>query len=99
MNIFVNNQLVFFPNVQRMIDAFIIQSGDLLDSVIINNKINISEMPAVQLLALLIEHDKVLSNLKKIKKDIVQVAIRELGYAHGRCQVPPLDNSTQRQYQ
>ena len=37
MNIFVNDQLVFFPHSQRMIDAFIIQAGDLLDSVIINN--------------------------------------------------------------
>ena len=37
MNIFVNNKLVFFPNGQRMIDAFIIQAGDLLDCVIINN--------------------------------------------------------------
>ena len=37
MNIFVDTQLVFFPNGQRMIDAFIIQAGYLLDSVIINN--------------------------------------------------------------
>ena len=58
MNIFVNNQLVFFPNGQRMIDAFIIQAGDILDSLIINNKITIYEMPAVQLSDLLIEHDK-----------------------------------------
>ena len=58
MNIFVNNQLVFFPNVQRMIDAFIVQAGNLLDIVIINNKSTISEMPAVQLSDLLIEHDK-----------------------------------------
>ena len=37
MNIFFNNQLVFFPNGERIIYAFIIQAGDLLDSVIINN--------------------------------------------------------------
>ena len=42
-----------------MIDAFIIQDRDLLDSIIINNKVNIYEMPAVQLLALLIEHDDI----------------------------------------
>ena len=59
MNIFVNNQLLFFPNGQRMIDSFIIQDGDLLDSVIINKEITISEMPAVQLSALLLEHDEV----------------------------------------
>ena len=48
---------MFFPNDQRMNDTFIIQSGDILDSVIINNEISISEMPAVQLLALLLESD------------------------------------------
>ena len=40
-----------------MIDAFIIQAGDPLDGVIINNKSYISEMPEVQLLSLLLEHD------------------------------------------
>ena len=48
-----------------MIDAFIIQSGDLLDSVIVNNDITIYEMPEVQLLALLLEHDEVLEQFKK----------------------------------
>ena len=57
MNIFVNHWL-FFPNGQRMVDAFIIQSVDLLDTVIINNEITISEMPAVQLLDLLLERDE-----------------------------------------
>ena len=62
MNIFVNNQLIFFSNGQRMIDAFIIQAGDILDSVVINNEINISGMPAVQLSVLLLEHEEFLSN-------------------------------------
>ena len=62
MNIFVNDQLAFFPDGQLMIDAFIIQYGGTLDIVIINNIITISEMPVVQLLALLIEHDAVLRN-------------------------------------
>ena len=47
-----------------MIDAFIIQAGGLLDSVIINKEITISDMPAVQLSALLLEHDKVFEKLK-----------------------------------
>ena len=45
-----------------MIDTFIIQAGDLLDIFIINNERTIYQMPVVQLLALLIEHDEVLSN-------------------------------------
>ena len=65
MNYFVNNQLLFLPNGQRMIDAFIIQYGYILDSVIINNKITISEMPVVQLLDLLLERDDFFEQLKK----------------------------------
>ena len=68
MNIFVNNQLVVFPNSQRMIDAFIIQYLYLLDRVIINRKITISEMPAPQLSALLLEHDEVFEQLEKNQK-------------------------------
>ena len=68
MNIFVNDQLAFFPDGQLMIDAFIIQYGGTLDIVIINNIITISEMPVVQLLALLIEHDAVFEKLKLEEK-------------------------------
>ena len=78
---------MFFSNVQRMIDAFIVQFRDLLDRLIINNKITISQMPAVQLSDLLIEHDDFFSNVKIIKNGIVQAVIREIGDAHVRCQV------------
>ena len=56
--------------VNEKIDAFIIQAGDLLDRVIINNEITISEMPSVQLLDPLLEHDEVFEQLKKIIKEI-----------------------------
>ena len=59
MNIFVNNQLVFFLSGQCMIESFIIQAGYILDSIIINKKITISDMPVVQLSAILLEHDEV----------------------------------------
>ena len=65
MNIFFNNKLVFFPNSQRIIEDSMIQSVDILDSVIIINKITLSEMPVVQLLALLLEHVEVFEQLKK----------------------------------
>ena len=63
----MNNQLVFLPNGQRIIYAFIIQAGYLLDTVIINNEINFSDIPAVQLLVLLLEHDDCFEQLKKLK--------------------------------
>ena len=54
-----------------MVDAFIIQSGDLLDSIIINNEITISEMLVVQLLVLILLHDEVFEQLKKEFKMIL----------------------------
>ena len=70
MNIIFNNQLVFFSNGQRMIDNFIIQARDILDSVIINTKIIISEMEEVQLYALLLEYDQVFEQFRKKSKMI-----------------------------
>ena len=55
---------MFFPNDQCMIDNFIMQAGDLLDKVITNNEIDIYEMPAVQILALLLDHDKIFEQLR-----------------------------------
>ena len=65
MNVFVNNRILFFPNNQRIIGAFIIQAGYPLDSIIIDNEITISEMPSGQLLDLLLEHDEVFEQFKK----------------------------------
>ena len=49
-------------------------------------------MPAVQLSDLLPEHDDFFEQFKtELKNDIVQAGIREIVDAHGRCQVPPLD--------
>ena len=62
MNTFVNNQLVFSPNGRCTIEAFIIQYGDILDRIIINNEITISEMTVVHLLDLLLEHDDFFRN-------------------------------------
>ena len=76
MNIFVNNQLVFFPNGQHMIDDFIIQSVYLLDSAIINDETTIPMMPAVQILVLLLEHDELFVQFKRgLKNYIVQESI------------------------
>ena len=49
-------------------------------------------MPAVQLLALLLEDDECFEHLKKqLKNNIVQAEIIKLVVSHGRCQVTPLD--------
>ena len=63
MNFFGNNQFVIFPNGEHMIELFTMQYIYLLDSIIIN----ISEIQAVQLSALFLEHDEVFEKLKQVK--------------------------------
>ena len=92
MHKYVSTQLMYFPNGQRMIDALIIQAGNLFDSVIIKNEIPIKEMPAVQLSALLLENDELFDRFQKdVKKDVIEAAIRELGEATTRCNVPSIN--------
>ena len=63
--------------------------GDLFDSVIIKNAILINKMRTIQLSALLLEHDELFDQLlKEMKNNVVQAAIRELGEAYLRCNVP-----------
>ena len=74
-----------------MIDAFIIQAGDLFNSVIIKNEIPINNgMPAVQLSALLLENDELFDRFQPDvnKDDVIEAAIRELGDVTTRCNVP-----------
>ena len=58
MNLFVRKKIKFVPNGMRVIDHFIVLSGDIFDSVIIEDNIPITETTAVQLSALLLEHDE-----------------------------------------
>ena len=93
MRRFFNQQLVYYPNGQRIIDYWIVQAGDLFDSVIINNEIPIVDMPPVQLSALLLERDDVFERFQKeLTRDVICAAIREIGDAYERCNVPSLDD-------
>jgi len=47
LNLFIRKQVKFFPNSIRVIDDFIILVGDLFNSVIFENNIPITEIPAV----------------------------------------------------
>lgn len=90
---FVHCQLQFYPNGQRIIDSYIIRSGDLFDSVIVKNEIPLYEMPSVQLSALLQNRDeKYTKFLIDMKKDIINAAIRELGDLALECNVPSTDD-------
>ena len=51
--LFITKQLCLYPNGQRLIDPWIITSGELFDGVIIRDEIPISDMPIVQMSTLL----------------------------------------------
>ena len=65
-NKFFNNQLMYYPNGQWIIDSWVIHSGDLFDTIIIDNDISMNEMHTVKLSALLLEGDDVFEIFKKI---------------------------------
>ena len=91
-NRFVKEQLQFYPNGQRIIDSWLIQAGDLFDSVIIDNEIPVSEMPPIQLSTILLEKVEGFEKWKKqLKEDLINAAFRELKDAVARCNIPSLD--------
>lgn len=93
MNKFVRKQLRYFPNGRRTIDGWIIESGNLFDGVIMHDEIPMTQMPPVQLSALLLEQDQLFERFKKeLTRDIVQAALREIGDAATRCSVPSAES-------
>ena len=61
---------MFFPNGKRMIEYFIIQAGDLLDSVIINNEIAISPPT--------IKYDTFIFNPDLLKDHYIKIGFKEV---------------------
>ena len=45
---FIQEQVVYYPNAKRVIDAWMIAAGGLFDDVIVHNQIPITNMPPVQ---------------------------------------------------
>ena len=91
---FIKCQMRYYPNGERTIDSWIIVAGDLFDSVIIANEIPMTQMPTVQLSALLLVKETAFENFKtQLKTDITQAALREMGEATiDCCNIPSLDD-------
>ena len=86
---------MYYPNGQRIIDSWIVHAGDLFDSIIIDNEVPMTEMPAVQLSALLLERDDIFELFKNgLTSDVIRAALREIGDAHERCDIPPFEDAT-----
>ena len=87
---FINEQLKYFPNSQRVVDSWIITAGELFDSVIIDDEIPISDMPPVQLTALFADIEESKDSYKTgIKSNIIDAALKELSEtAIENCNIP-----------
>ena len=76
---FIETQLIYFPNSKRIIDSWIIAAGELLEEVIVNDSIPISDMPPVQQTTLYSDcEEKSLNYIKEIKKKLIKSAFSEL---------------------
>ena len=49
IRIFIEKQVKYFPNSQRVIDPWVISAAELFCSVIVEYKLAISDMPPVQM--------------------------------------------------
>ena len=85
----IKEQLHYFPNSMKVLQSFIVMSGDLFDGVIIKNEMSITEMPPVQLSVLnaSLEEDKV-KYRNDLKKNIVDAIFLELGNMVETCNIP-----------
>ena len=86
---YTKEKLRYFPNAMKTLDTFIVVSGDIFDSFIIEDEIHISEMPPVQLSLLYasVEEDAVkFSN--KMKINLIDASFLELRIMKEVCSIP-----------
>ena len=77
---FIIEQVQYFPNSQRVIDFWIITASELFHSVIIEDKLPITEIPPVQLSKLMASIDKdIIFYAQKIKTNLINYGLKEMG--------------------
>ena len=77
---YFKEQVVTFPNSKHVLQSWIVQAAELFDSVIIDNELTVTDLPAVQQSALFNKIDE--SNqefMKKAKSTVIDAALKELG--------------------
>ena len=77
---YFKEQIVTFPNSKYVLQSWIVQAAELFDSIIIDNALTTSDLPAVQQCELFKEiNEKNITFLEKVKSNIVDAALKELG--------------------
>mmetsp|Transcript_19481 Transcript_19481/g.27406 ORF Transcript_19481/g.27406 Transcript_19481/m.27406 type:complete len:548 (+) Transcript_19481:1364-3007(+) len=71
------NEMVWYPNARQQVNEWIVVAGDLIDSVIINDEIPITDLPPVQLTSLYSD-PQFNEHKNKIKSNVIDAAFEEL---------------------
>ena len=87
---YFKEQIVTFPNSKYVLQSWIVQAAELFDSVIVDNQLTISDLPAVQQSVLFNEIDeKNKAFLDKVKSNVIDAAFKELGESTiEQCNIP-----------
>ena len=104
MRRFIEEQIQYFPNSQRVIDFWIISAMELFERIIVKDELPVTEMPPVQLSKLLSSMEEgIIEHRVKIKSKLIDAAIEEIGDGMALCNVPSKDqieiSSSQNQLQ
>ena len=91
---YFKEQIVTFPNSKHVLQTYIVQAADLFPSVILDNELTTSDLPSVQQSELFKDvNDRNTSFLGKMKENIIDAALKELGESTIlHCDVPTKDD-------
>ena len=85
----VEEQLQYFPNSRRVLAEWIVIAGELLDGIIVKDKLPISDMPPVQLSSLFGSNNQEINeNILSLKRNFIEAIKLELGEFYTSCNVP-----------
>ena len=77
--LFIEEQLVYFPNGSNVISSWIVILGELFDAVIVRDEIPINDMPPVLQTKLeIIENERILNEIEEFQLSIIKAAYEEL---------------------
>ena len=83
---YIEEQVQFFPNTQRVIDYWIITAHEIFYKIVVDNDLPIDEMPAVQLSTLITEQEDEMKKLNdQLKSSLIDAALNEIGITTALC--------------
>ena len=85
---FIIEQVQYFPNLQRVIDYWIITASELFHSVIVKDKLPVTKISPVPLSKLMssIDEDIILYR-QKIKTNLINCGLKEMGTSVELCAI------------